>query len=156
MDHTVFYLVPEPIEMKIEMFHVTVMFRIFGDSDGTLVVHLESGRKVTTIPKLKENVSHPRNLLPSFNSSHILCLSGRKRNNGLQLAIPSNCTTSYHRHISSSRASGINIITMGGIRVSDERLSVGQITLVGEFVVEGTLDVAEKMFERFPVLWTRM
>jgi len=50
--HTMFHLVPEPVETKIQVLHTTMMFRILGDSDCTLVVHLESGSLINTIPKL--------------------------------------------------------------------------------------------------------
>src|SRR6266542_1814161 len=50
--HTMLYLVPEPVEAKIEVFHATMMFRILGHSDCTLVVHLEGGRFLNTIPKI--------------------------------------------------------------------------------------------------------
>src|SRR6266540_3606443 len=32
-------------------------------------------------------------------------------NNGLQLAVPSNCTTSHHSHITSSRSSSVDAVT---------------------------------------------
>src|SRR6266498_1247308 len=49
--HTMLYLVPEPVEVKIKVFHATMMFRILGHSDRTLVVHLEGGRFLNTISK---------------------------------------------------------------------------------------------------------
>src|SRR5258705_218091 len=133
-----------------------MMFRILGHSDCTLVVHFQGGGFLNTIPKFREDVPHPCNLLPSLNSSHVLCLCGRESNNCLQLAVPSNCTTSHHSHISSSGSSSINTITMGGISVGEEEFIACQITFVGELVISSTLDIAEEVFECFPVFWTRI
>jgi hypothetical protein len=37
--------------MKIQVFHATMMFRVLGDSDYTLVVHFENERFLDTISK---------------------------------------------------------------------------------------------------------
>src|SRR5258707_3801523 len=139
-----FYFVSEPVKSKIQVFHATMMFRILGHSDSRLVVHFESGRFLNTIPKFRENVSHPCNLLSSLNSSHVLCLCGRESNNSLQFAVPSNCTISYHSHIASSGTSSINTITMRSIRVGEEEFIACQISLVGELVISSALDIAEE------------
>src|SRR5258705_8251823 len=39
--HTMFHFIPEPVETEIQVFHATMMFRILGDSDSTLVVHFD-------------------------------------------------------------------------------------------------------------------
>jgi len=51
IDHTMFHFIPEPVEAKIQVFHVTMMFRILGHSDCTLIVHFEGGGFLNTIPK---------------------------------------------------------------------------------------------------------
>src|SRR6266568_2355452 len=80
------------------MLHMTMIFRIFENTNSTLVVHLQSESLMNTISKLRQNVPHSCNLLPSLNSSYLLCLSSRKCNNCLQLAVPYNCSTSHHCH----------------------------------------------------------
>jgi len=45
---------------------------------------------------------------------------------------------------------------MGGIRVGEEELIACQITFVGKLVISSALDIAEKVFECFSVLWTRI
>src|ERR1700674_1247857 len=74
-EHAMFHFVSEPVESKIQMFHATMVFRILGNSNCTLVVHLESGGLLNAISKFSENVPHPCNLLPSLNCCHILCLT---------------------------------------------------------------------------------
>jgi len=149
-----FYFVSEPVKVKIQVFHVTMVFRILGHSDCTLVVHFKGGMLFNTISKFREDVPHSCNLLPSLNSSHVLCFCGRESNNSLQFAVPSNCTTSYHGNISSSGTSSINTVTMGGIRVGEEEFIACQITFVGDLVISSALDIAEEVFECFPVFWT--
>ena len=95
IEHSMFYFVSKPVKSKIQVFHVTMMFRVLGHSDCTLVVHFEGGRLFNTISKFRGNVPHPCNLLSSLNSSHVLCLCGRESNNCLQLAVPSNSSSSH-------------------------------------------------------------
>jgi len=52
--------------------------------------------------------------------------------------------------------SSINTITMGDISVGEEKLIASQIVLVSHVVISSALDIAEKMFECFPVFWTRI
>src|SRR5580765_4153084 len=118
-----------------------MVFRILGYSDCTLVVHFESGRLLNVVAKFRENVPHPGNLLSSLNCCHVLCLSGRQGNNGLQLAIPSNCSSCHHCHISSSGASSVNTIAMRCIRVGEEEFIKWQITMVSEHVVKGDIEI---------------
>jgi len=62
----------------------------------------------------------------------------------------SNSFPCHHSYKSCSGMSSINTITMGGIR-DEEKLIASQIALVSQLVISSALDIAEKMFECFPV-----
>ncbi len=66
---------------------------VLGDTDSRLVVHVQSGWSGDGVAKFTQKVAHPGYFLACFNSCNELCFSGRKSNNTLQFATPTNCTT---------------------------------------------------------------
>jgi hypothetical protein len=112
--------ISKPIIAKIQVFYATMMLWVLGNTDGRLVVNVEGRRLSHRIAKFTKDIVHPGDFFACFNSRDKFSLCGRKCNNGLQLASPTNSTTSHHSHITTSGASRIHAITMCSISISGE------------------------------------
>lgn len=65
---------------------------------------------------------HPQDLLGSFHSSNVLCLSGRQSDPWLKLATPVDCARSYANKVSTCRATRKQVHIKVYIVISAEQL----------------------------------
>ena len=77
--------------------------------------------------------------------------SGRQGNDILELRRPGDHTSTHLDHISTSRVTSILAFTMVCIREHDKGLRLSRIRGIGNRVVNGTLNIAQEVFDSEPV-----
>ena len=54
LDALVINSITKPVKAKVQVFHTSMMFRILGDTNGRLVVNVQSGRLFDCVPKFSK------------------------------------------------------------------------------------------------------
>jgi hypothetical protein len=132
--------ISEPEVLEIKMLHSTMMFQIFGNLNGGLIVDEEGGRRDDGLAKFTMNIGHPDNFLASFHSSNVFCLCSGENNYNLKFAVPADCSATNSNHIATCGAASVETTTMVCIRVSDKWFTF-LLLPIDEFQVFDSLEI---------------
>ena len=119
-NRSLLYLVPQPVETKIQVLHAPMMLRILRYLQCGLIVDVEHRRRVEFVAERMQQIAKEENFLCGSRSINIFGFSGRESDNRLEATLPTNRSSTHLDKIARGRATSIRVPSMIRVGIGQE------------------------------------